>query len=114
MNLTPSVQSIPLREPNLELLLARAFTRDSQIIVLDEPTSAMDPKAEYEVFQQFRHLIGERAGILISHRLSTVKMADCIYVMDKGAIAERGTHEELMELKGVYAHLFETQAKSYR
>jgi ATP-binding cassette subfamily B protein len=97
-----------------KIALARAFTRDSQIIVLDEPTSAMDPKAEYEVFQQFRHLIGERAGILISHRLSTVKMADCIYVMDKGAIAESGTHEELMELRGVYAHLFETQAKSYR
>ncbi len=97
-----------------KIALARAFTRDSQIVVLDEPTSAMDPKAEYEVFQQFRYLIGERAGILISHRLSTVKMADCIYVMDRGAIAESGTHDSLIELQGLYAHLFETQAKSYR
>ena len=97
-----------------KIALARAFTRNSQIVVLDEPTSAMDPKAEYEVFQQFRYLIGERAGVLISHRLSTVKMADCIYVMERGEIAESGTHEELMKLKGVYAHLFETQAQSYR
>ena len=97
-----------------KIALARAFTRKSQIIVLDEPTSAMDPKAEYEVFQQFRQLLEDRAGILISHRLSTVKMADCIYVMDNGAIAESGTHEELIKLNGVYAHLFETQAQSYR
>ena len=86
----------------------------SQVIVLDEPTSAMDPKAEYEVFQKFRQLIKDQAAILISHRLSTVKMADRIYVMDKGSITESGTHQELMQLGGTYAYLFETQAKNYR
>ncbi|NET61102.1 MAG: ABC transporter ATP-binding protein [Symploca sp. SIO2E6] len=97
-----------------KVALARAFLRDSQIIVLDEPTSAMDPKAEYEVFKQFRQLIKDQAAILITHRLSTVKMADHIYVMDNGTIVENGTHEELMELGGTYANLFEIQAKNYR
>ncbi|NEQ63473.1 MAG: ATP-binding cassette domain-containing protein, partial [Moorea sp. SIO4A1] len=97
-----------------KIALARAFLRDSQVIVLDEPTSAMDPKAEYEVFQKFRQLIKDQAAILISHRLSTVKMADRIYVMDKGSITESGTHQELMQLGGTYAYLFETQAENYR
>ena len=86
----------------------------AQVIVLDEPTSAMDPKAEYDVFQKFRQLITNQTGILISHRLSTVKMADRIYVMDKGHIVEHGSHEFLMEKNGVYADLFETQAEPYR
>lgn len=97
-----------------KIALARAFLRDSQVIVLDEPTSALDPKAEYEVFQKFRQLIKNQAAILISHRLSTVKMADCIYVMNKGSIIESGTHDELLHLGGTYAHLFETQAMNYR
>ncbi|MDJ0616361.1 MAG: ABC transporter ATP-binding protein [Calothrix sp. MO_192.B10] len=97
-----------------KIALARAFLRDSQVIVLDEPTSAMDPKAEYEVFEQFRQLIKHQAAILISHRLSTVKMADRIYVMDNGSITESGSHEELMQLGGLYANLFETQAQNYR
>ncbi|MFQ4140786.1 ABC transporter ATP-binding protein [Chlorogloeopsis sp. ULAP02] len=97
-----------------KIALARAFLRDSQVIVLDEPTSAMDPKAEYEVFEKFRQLIKNQAAILISHRLSTVKMADRIYVMANGSILESGTHEELMQLEGTYAHLFETQAQNYR
>ncbi len=97
-----------------KVALARAFLRDSQVIVLDEPTSSMDPKAEYEVFQKFRQLIKDQAAILISHRLSTVKMADRIYVMEKGSIVESGTHSELMNLEGTYAHLFETQARNYR
>ncbi len=97
-----------------KIALARAFLRDSQLIVLDEPTSAMDPKAEYEVFQQFRQLIKHQAAILISHRLSTVKMADRIYVMDSGSIVESGSHRELMQLGGIYANLFETQAQNYR
>jgi ATP-binding cassette subfamily B protein len=97
-----------------KVALARAFLRDSQLIVLDEPTSAMDPKAEAEVFEGFRQLIKDQAAILISHRLSTVKMADRIYVMDKGRIVESGNHEELMQMGGSYAYLFETQAKSYR
>ena len=97
-----------------KVALARAFLRDSQVIVLDEPTSAMDPKAEYEIFKKFRELIKDQSAILITHRLSTVKMADRIYVMDNGSIVESGTHEELMQLQQSYAHLFETQAQNYR
>lgn len=97
-----------------KVALARAFLRNSQIIVMDEPTSAMDPKAEYEVFEKFRQLIQGQAAILISHRLSTVKMADCIYVMTQGSVTESGTHGELMHLKGHYAHLFEIQASQYQ
>ena len=97
-----------------KVALARAFLRDSQVIVLDEPTSAMDPKAEYEIFKKFRELIKDQSAVLITHRLSTVKMADRIYVMDGGKIVESGTHEELMQLKQTYAHLFETQAQNYR
>ena len=89
------------------------FLRDSQVIVLDEPTSAMDPKAEYEVFKKFKELLQNQAAILISHRLSTVKMADCIYVLDRGRLIEHGTHAELMALKGTYAQLFERQAQQY-
>jgi ATP-binding cassette subfamily B protein len=96
-----------------KVALARAFLRQSQVIVLDEPTSAMDPKAEYELFSKFRELIKDQSAILITHRLSTVKMADRIYVMDKGRIVEQGTHQELMEHQGTYANLFEIQAKNY-
>ena len=97
-----------------KVALARAFLRDAQIIVLDEPTSAMDARAEYEVFQRFRGLLEGRAAILISHRMSTVRMADTIYVLEHGKIVESGSHEELILLNGQYAHLFETQAKNYR
>ncbi len=97
-----------------KVALARAFLRDSGVIVLDEPTSAMDPKAEYEVFRQFRELIKDQAAILITHRLSTVKMADRIYVMKEGRIIESGSHEELVDCQGLYANLFETQARNYR
>jgi ATP-binding cassette, subfamily B, bacterial len=97
-----------------KIALARAFLRESQLIVLDEPTSAMDPKAEAEVFEQFRSLIQHQAAILISHRLSTVKMADRIYVLQGGRIQEQGTHLDLMQQGGLYAHLFETQAQQYR
>ena len=97
-----------------KIAIARAFLRDSQLIILDEPTSALDPQAEFEVFERFRQLIKNQAAILISHRLSTVKMADRICVLHEGKIVENGTHEELMHNKGAYAHLFETQAQSYR
>ena len=93
---------------------SRAFLREAQIIVLDEPTSSLDAKAEYAVFQNFRKLAAGRTAILISHRFSTVRMADRIYVLKEGRIIEGGTHEELLHFGGTYAHLFETQARQYR
>ena len=97
-----------------KVALARAFIRDSQIIIFDEPTSALDAKAEYEVFRKFHKLAEGQTAIIISHRLSTVKMADCIYVLDNGRICESGSHEELVRLGGAYARLFEMQAQNYR
>lgn len=97
-----------------KIALARAFVRDTQIVVLDEPTSFLDVQAEYEVFNRFRQLAAGRSTILISHRLSTVRMADCIYVLEDGRIAESGSHDALIRRGGAYARLFETQARSYR
>jgi len=97
-----------------KVALARAFMRDAQIIVLDEPTSSMDAKAEYEVFQRFRQLVSGRTAILISHRFSTVRMADRIYVLKHGSVIEGGTHEELVRAGRTYARLFEMQAQHYR
>jgi ATP-binding cassette subfamily B protein len=97
-----------------KIALARAFLRNAQVVILDEPTSALDAKAEYEVFHHFRQLLQGRTAILISHRLSTIKMADQIYVLEGGQLVERGTHDELMVRCGTYAHLFETQAQQYR
>lgn len=96
-----------------KVALARAFLRPSQLIILDEPTSALDPRAEAEVFESFRELIRDQAALLISHRLSTVKMADRICVMEKGLIVDIGTHDELMARGGLYAELFQTQAQAY-
>ena len=97
-----------------KLALARAFLRETQIIVLDEPTAALDPLAEAEVFERFHELARGRTAILISHRLSTVRKADRIFVMASGRIVEAGAHDELVGLEGVYAQLFETQARPYR
>jgi len=97
-----------------KVALARALLRDAQIIVLDEPTSSMDAKAEYAVFQNFRELASDRTAVLISHRFSTIRMADCIYMLKDGRIIEEGTHEELIHYGGSYAHLFQIQAKHYR
>ena len=97
-----------------KVALARAFLRDTQIVILDEPTSAMDAKAEYEVFNAFRQLLNGRTGILISHRFSTVRMADYIYVLERGKIIEAGTHKDLVRQGGKYATFFEMQAKHYR
>ena len=97
-----------------KVALARAFMRDTQIIVLDEPTSALDAQAEYEVFKKFRQLAAGRTAILISHRFSTVRMADRIFVLEGGRIIESGAHDDLVRLGGTYARLFETQAQYYR
>ena len=98
-----------------KIALSRAFMRiRADILVLDEPTAAMDAQAEAEVFEHFRQLARDRITILISHRFSTVRMADQIVVLNRGRIVERGSHEELMRLDGRYAHLFALQARGYR
>jgi ATP-binding cassette subfamily B protein len=98
-----------------KIALSRAFMRTrADILVLDEPTAAMDAQAEAEVFEHFRQLARDRITILISHRFSTVRMADQIAVLDQGRIVEHGSHEELMKLNGRYAHLFTLQARGYR
>jgi ATP-binding cassette subfamily B protein len=97
-----------------KIALARAFFSSAQIMVLDEPTSSLDPLAEEQVFGKFRELAQDKTAIIISHRLSTVRSADCIYFMKSGRIAERGTHEELMLKKGEYARLFQIQARNYQ
>ncbi len=98
-----------------KIALARAFMRTrADILVLDEPTSAMDAAAEATIFEHFRTLTRGKIAILISHRFSTVRMADQIVVLQEGRIVERGSHDELMELNGHYAHLFSLQARGYR
>ena len=97
-----------------KVALARGFVRDGQVMVLDEPTSALDAKAECEMFDSFHRMVKGRTVILISHRLSTVKMVDRIFVLKGGKIVESGSHDELVQHKGAYANLFELQAQHYR
>jgi ATP-binding cassette, subfamily B, bacterial len=97
-----------------KIALARAYMRDAQLLILDEPTAALDAKAEYGVFQRFAELTRGKSAVLISHRFSTVRMADRILVLDKGELIELGSHEELLEMGGHYAELFHLQAMGYR
>ena len=97
-----------------KIALARAFLRDAQIVILDEPTSALDARAEAELFERFLALFHDRTAILVSHRLSTVKMVDRIYFMENGRIVESGSHDDLIDRGGGYAEMFEIQARRYR
>jgi len=96
-----------------KVALARAFLREAPIIVLDEPTSALDAKAEFDFYEKFRSVAQGKTAVLISHRFSTVRMADRIFVLDKGRIVESGSHDELVRAGGLYAELFGTQARYY-
>jgi ATP-binding cassette subfamily B protein len=97
-----------------KVALARAYLRDAQILVLDEPTAALDARSEHEVFERFAELTKGKMALLISHRFSTVKMADRIIVLERGVITEDGRHDQLMAHGGRYAEMFELQASSYR
>ncbi len=97
-----------------KVALARAYMRDAQLLILDEPTAALDARAEYEVFLRFSELTKGRMAVLISHRFSTVRMADRILVLKGGELVEQGTHEALVELGGLYSELFQLQAAGYR
>ena len=96
------------------LALARAYLRDAQLLILDEPTAALDAKSELEVFKRFAELTAGKMALLISHRFSTVRMADRIVVLEGGKLVEEGTHAQLLASGGRYATMFETQAASYR
>ncbi|GJG86064.1 ABC transporter ATP-binding protein [Gemmatimonadetes bacterium T265] len=97
-----------------KVALARAYLRDAQVLVLDEPTAALDARAEYEVFERFAELVAGRTAVLISHRFSTVRMADRIVVLGDGRVVEQGSHDQLVEAGGEYAELFGLQAVGYR
>jgi ATP-binding cassette subfamily B protein len=97
-----------------KVALARAYLRDAQVLILDEPTAALDARSEFEVFQRFAELAAGKSALFISHRFSTVRMADRIVVLEDGRIAEDGSHEKLLDLGGRYAEMFEMQAAGYR
>jgi ATP-binding cassette, subfamily B, bacterial len=97
-----------------KIALARAYLRDAQLLILDEPTAALDARSELEVFERFAELTEGKMALLISHRFSTVRMADRIVVLEGGRLIEEGNHEQLMARAGVYAGMFEMQAASYR
>jgi len=97
-----------------KIALARAYIRDAQVLILDEPTAALDARAEYEVFLRFSELVAGRMAILISHRFSTVRMADRIIVLRHGKVEGQGSHEELLSKGGLYEELFTMQAQGYK
>ena len=97
-----------------KIAITRACMRDAQVMILDEPTAALDARSDFEVFQRFRELSDEKTAILIPHRFSSVRMADRILVLAEGRLEASGTHEQLLSQNGRYAELFELQATGYR
>jgi ATP-binding cassette, subfamily B, bacterial len=97
-----------------KMALARAYLRDAQLLILDEPTASLDARSEFEVFERFAELTYGKMALLISHRFSTVRMADRIVVLESGRLVEEGSHDQLVALGGRYAAMFELQAASYR
>ena len=97
-----------------KVAIARAYMRDAQVLILDEPTAALDARAEFEVFQRFKDVSRGKTAVLISHRFSSVRMADRILVLAEGTVEAAGTHAELIAQGGRYAELFELQAAGYR
>ena len=100
--------------PWQKVALARAYARDAELVVLDEPTAALDPRAEVEVYRQFREASRGRATVLISHRLGSARLADRIVVLDGGRVVEEGSHEALCHSGGLYVQLLGVQAAWYR
>ena len=97
-----------------KIAIARTFFKEADIMVLDEPSSALDPEAEDYIFTSFQEMSKNKSGIIVSHRLSGIVMADKILVLEQGTIVEQGTHKELMELNGRYAVLYNLQAEKYK
>ncbi|MET0731779.1 MAG: ATP-binding cassette domain-containing protein, partial [Casimicrobiaceae bacterium] len=97
-----------------KIAIARAYMREAEVLILDEPTAALDARAEFEVFQRFKELSKGKTAVLISHRCSSVRMADRIVVLADGSVEAIGTHEQLLAQNGRYAELFELQAAGYR
>ena len=96
-----------------KVAIARAFYRRAPLVIIDEPTASLDARAEYELFSSLHEVLRGRTALIISHRFSTVRTADRIYVLDHGRVAEHGSHDELMALGGQYAELFNLQASAY-
>src|SRR5690606_9124537 len=97
-----------------KIAIARAYFRDARVLVLDEPTAALDARAELEIFEQFRALAGGRTAIFVSHRMASARIADRILVLENGRLIENGHHDQLIARRGMYATMFELQAKWYR
>ena len=96
------------------IAIARAYMREADVLILDEPTAALDARSEFEVFERFKELSKGKTAVLISHRFSSVRMADRVFVLLNGKVEAAGTHDELMSKPGLYAELFELQAAGYR